>query len=1293
MLFKRDGNGQWVPAFSSAFRLNSTSSGYQLINEKDEQEFYDDVGVLASIITREGRNYYFSYDSYGMLANVVDDYGRKLVFASSSDHKSIASVTDQNGISINYNYIQTAAVGAQLSGVSWTDAGGVIRQRTYLFELSSAPTLITGIVEDAGRRYSTYTYDSQKRVASTTLWSDSAHQVNEVTFAYPNELTTVVTSPLGMISTYDFAVIAGVEHMTGSSQPCAFCGAYSSQSITYDTNGYVDLVTDFNGAVTDYDYNPRGLETQRIESKARPDSASPTEKRTIQTDWHASFRVPTERRTLNAANVLEAKVQWAYNSRGQATARCEIDPADATAMSYTCSATSAPPAGAKVRRTVTTYCEPADVTAGTCPLVGLVTSVNGPRPAGDTGMAAGQDDRTTYTYYPSNDAFCAGSGACPHRKGDLWKVTNALGQVTEYVRYDKNGRVTRLKDANGTLTDFAYHPRGWLTSRTVRALASGAPDAADATTEIAYDAVGNVIRVTQPDGAYLAYAYDDAHRLIRITDNLADTIDYCPGGLGSADCLDAAGNRRIEQVKDPSGTIRRRLRRQYDQLSRLQKTLNAANAPTFDATGGYDGNGNLTQSADGLGTVTRQQYDGLNRLIATIQDDTGTDPATQDATTGYAYDARDNLRSVTDPDGLVTNYTYDGLNDLTALQSPDTGSSSYAYDAAGNRTSQTDARGITSTYTYDALNRLTAIGYPTTSLNVSFAYDQADSVTGCTGSFPAGRLTRMTDGTGSTTYCYDRRGNVTKKTQVTGTTTLVTQSTYTPADRLASITYPSGAIVSYGRDAIGRVTSVSWRANATATPITLVGNATYYPFGPLNTLTFGNGRTLSKTYDQDYAIDAIASSAAGGLTLDLGVDVMGNIARASATLNPAAPDRTYQYDPLYRLTAAKAGSTPLEAYTYSKTGDRQSAGLNGGTPVAYAYAAGTHRLASVGGVARTYDANGNTQSGTDAGGTFTYDDRNRLSGYARTGTTAQYQLNGRGERVGKAVTSGSGPLSILTVTRYAYDEGGQLLGDYGAPGNAQVEYVYLDTLPIAVVRAGNPAYLETDHLGTPRQVVDRTTNAVLWRWDFLASAFGTQAPTTSPSGGSAYSLNLRFPGQYFDAETGLHYNYFRDYEPVTGRYVEPDPIGLRGGPNPFLYAGANSLKFIDPFGLKNFCYYAPDFFYEWFPGKGYVKIQYNRTECVNIPDPPPPPSPDCLRACYESWNFCVFMADIKLFDVGVGLATGGPLASVRTSVGVVGGAVVSAGASAWGIGSDTVRKGCDVGYGRCTKNCDCRNSQ
>jgi YD repeat-containing protein len=243
------------------------------------------------------------------------------------------------------------------------------------------------------------------------------------------------------------------------------------------------------------------------------------------------------------------------NDRGQVFAHCAVDPTNGGAAAYQCgSATNAPPG---VRQTRTSYCDAVNLTAPDtigigsenlakgCPRVGLTRRIDGPR--------TDVNDRTTYEYRLTDEATCATAPTtCPYRKGDLWKVINALGQVTEYVSYDGAGQVTRMKDANGTLTDLTYHPRGWLATRTVRANSNGTPNSGgDATTTITYDATGNVVKVTQPDGDFLRYWYDDASRLTSISDS-----DTAGAGNRIAYTLDAAGNRTKEETRDGSNTLR-----------------------------------------------------------------------------------------------------------------------------------------------------------------------------------------------------------------------------------------------------------------------------------------------------------------------------------------------------------------------------------------------------------------------------------------------------------------------------------------------------------------------------------------------------------------------------------------------------------------------------------------------------------------------------------------------------------------------------------------------------------------
>jgi RHS repeat-associated protein len=148
---------------------------------------------------------------------------------------------------------------------------------------------------------------------------------------------------------------------------------------------------------------------------------------------------------------------------------------------------------------------------------------------------------------------------------------------------------------------------------------------------------------------------------------------------------------------------------------------------------------------------------------------------------------------------------------------------------------------------------------------------------------------------------------------------------------------------------------------------------------------------------------------------------------------------------------------------------------------------------------------------------------------------------------------------------FVYDEH-RLLGEYDIAGNPIQETVWLGNLPVATVQNGKLYYIHTDHLGTPRVITDNS-NTEIWKWE--SDPFGVAAANDDPDGdGVGFTFNLRFPGQYFDAETGLHYNYFRDYDPSTGRYIQSDPIGLAGGLNTYGYVGQNPLSWADHRGLR-----------------------------------------------------------------------------------------------------------------------------
>ncbi|TWQ49456.1 RHS repeat protein, partial [Xanthomonas vasicola] len=550
-----------------------------------------------------------------------------------------------------------------------TQGGSV---RSYIYQNKEFPSALTGIVDEQGIRFASWEYDQSGR-GTRSYHGAASDPVDDTKIAYDQSSATV-TSALGASSSFAMNVSYGRAKLASATANCPACGTSQSiKSQTYDVLGYANVKQYFNGTKVDEDYNARGLRT--LETTSRDGLTI----KTVAVAWHPTLPTPVARSIYSGTGDLYQKQEWALNQRGQTLTSITTD-----------GKTGA------VRKDMNSFCEQSDVDAGSsCPRIGLQLS------------AQHYDDalwRTTrFNYYMADDAGCAPTtSSCPHRKGDLWKVTNALGQTTQYLAYDGAGRPLSIKDANGIVTDYTYHPRGWLTATKVRG-ADASSEADDRITRIDYWPTGLVKQVTQPDGAFTAFTYDAAHRLTDIADNAGNTVHYT---------LDNAGNRIKEDTTDASGTLKRTLSRVYNQLGQLKTQATAASDPTDFA---YDANGNTTTVTDALATATQSEYDPLNRLSRTLQDVAGIK-----ADTKFAYDALDNLTKVTDPKGLDTTYDYNGFGDLVKLTSPDTGVTSYTYDSAGNRATQTNARGNTTAYSYDALNRLTKVTYPTTSLNVTY---------------------------------------------------------------------------------------------------------------------------------------------------------------------------------------------------------------------------------------------------------------------------------------------------------------------------------------------------------------------------------------------------------------------------------------------------------------------------------------------------------------------------------------------------------------------------------------------
>jgi RHS repeat-associated protein len=265
-------------------------------------------------------------------------------------------------------------------------------------------------------------------------------------------------------------------------------------------------------------------------------------------------------------------------------------------------------------------------------------------------------------------------------------------------------------------------------------------------------------------------------------------------------------------------------------------------------------------------------------------------------------------------------------------------------------------------------------------------------------------------------------------------------------------------------------------------------------------------------------------------------------------------NQSFTYDDLNRLTTAE-GRYGSISYAYDDVGNRLTRTINGETEN-YTYIAGTNKLDSITGtnpISFTSDANGNITAIGDK--TLIYNQNNRLIKVEENSLVlGEYTYNGLGQRVTKTVDG--------TTKVFHYDLNGKLIAESLPDGTITAEYLYMGKIRMAKVdvSTGNIYYYLNDRLGTPQIMTDDTGTIV---WEASHKPFGEAS--VNPK--STMENNFRFPGQYYDEETGLHYNYHRFYDPRTGRYLRPDPIGLLGGINLFLYASNNPVNVIDPLGL------------------------------------------------------------------------------------------------------------------------------
>ncbi|MNU80999.1 putative deoxyribonuclease RhsC [compost metagenome] len=709
-------------------------------------------------------------------------------------------------------------------------------------------------------------------------------------------------------------------------------------------------------------------------------------------------------------------------------------------------------------------------------------------------------------------------------QGRLLAEQDALGAITEY-RYDELGRLIALIPPEDEPTSYEYrngflHARyrgkaKWTYQRNAQGDVTWLIDPDGQSTYHEYDGQGRLLAIRYPDHSRHVFEWNDLGQL------LGETL---PDGGRRQFAYDALGRRTT--AEDEHGGVSRY---QWDAVGRLLQTTAPSGASRQFS---YNAYGRITAETDELGRVTRfeyaddlhlvsrrinpdgselkYRYDHAQLLLTEIENEVGE---------RYRLDYTPNglIRQESGFDGRRTAYAYD-LNGqlLEKTEFGDDGSqllTAYQRDSAGRLLVKTLPDGVKVEYRYDGLGRLVSVDdgqdHP-----LEFEYDVHD------------RLITEHQGWGTLRYGYDVSG------------------------QLKHLRLPDNSRLEYHRAEGGALTAID--LNGTR----LTGH--HFEFGREKSRQQG-------LLHSDYAYDeqgrlqahAVRQQQRPLYRREYAYSANGNLAQISDTRHG---ERRYQYDPLDRLIGVRHGREQApENFTHDPAGNLLIHDRPGPWQLK------GNRLRRHADRHYDYDAYGNLireRRGENITA-YRYDSQHRLTGLTLPdGRTASYRYDAFGRRINKTVDGHS--------TQFFW-QGDQLVAESSPSHYRSYLYEPGSFRPLAMLdgkgpKKACPFYYQLDHLGTPQELTDYGGEIV---WSAKYTAYGKVSQLTH-GGGEQLEQPLRFQGQYFDAESGLHYNRHRYYHPDTGRYLTPDPVKLAGGLNQYRYT-PNPTGWVDPLGLSGKC--------------------------------------------------------------------------------------------------------------------------
>ncbi|HAW91787.1 MAG: type IV secretion protein Rhs [Rheinheimera sp.] len=732
------------------------------------------------------------------------------------------------------------------------------------------------------------------------------------------------------------------------------------------------------------------------------------------------------------------------------------------------------------------------------------------------------------------------------------------GHCWQYFHNERNLLIKKVAP-DGATWQYSWNKQGKKTSETL-------PDGSQ--TRFYYNENSQLVTLEQADAAITHFQYNELGQRSVIIDAEGRQWrrEYSAGGLllqesnpdSSVTRYQYNGENQLEKVYLPAGGVQRLLWSDESQLLAV-KHNDALTRYSYDSLGRLNG------MVDASGLVTEYHYNPAGKLLKQVQYPAESESLSvaQRLEQHFSYDESGRLRSTTNANGDIVERQYGGLSQPSRLLQADGSAFDYQYDNERNLTAIMRSDGASYQLDYDAQERPVRLqGFDGRQQHLQYDIN--------------GKIAGVRDGSKRQLKVKrDKRGRITEQTALYGQALASNHFHY---DKIGRVLRASNG---------QRKLRFNYHLNGQLTEIWQDNSCTYHQYneqGKCSTTQLPDGTNIDYRYNEEGQLTQLAVNqqpviwrtfdSAGretareynsGLMLEQQFDAFNRLTMQHWRRGELGQQRQYSYTPLHQLqkvTDNQLGNTEYQYNSLDQLINKQHSTDPSqnerhqwdsfGNPTGEGIEVKQDRLLRYHDKQYQYDDSGNQLHAASGPSSQQreFNGFNQLTSVSCNGAISRYEYDALGRRSAK--------ISGGERTEYFWD-GDKLIGERCAGEYSWYIFEPGSNKPLLLLKNGAIYYYQLDQLGTPLSLTDSENNIV---WQASYSVFGKAAVTRNE-----IDNPLRFQGQYFDSETGLHYNHFRYYDPETGRFISQDPIGLLGGINHYQYA-PNHVNWVDPLGLS-----------------------------------------------------------------------------------------------------------------------------